>query len=482
MNALVLPVVLPLLTAFLLRPAGSLSPVLARWAGPAVMLACAGLLVYLAQLANGQPMTVAIGGFAPPLGIVFYADSLAMLLALAVPVSALLLWPRESDAASGSRKSALMLLLAGSGTGMALSGDLFNLYVFYELLTVASFGLVASEGTGRAYVATIRYVLVSGFGSLLALTGIALLYAQTGTLNLAQLSELAPMHLANPLGLAAFAALLIGFGVKAELFPVNTWVPEVYATAPKPVSALLAGVVSKLAFLVILRLTVLAFDFQAAGELLLVLGLLGLVSGELAAWRARDLPRMLAYSSIGQLGLLFIALSLPGKLGIMAALAVAFHHLIVKPALFLLAERWAGGFALLAGAGRASPLAGGLFALFALSLVGVPPLPGFWAKLLVLIGLTQGGVMLNLVAFAAILLVTVVEAHYLFRLAGLLFADDKQSYAPHATIDLAIVTCLGIALLLAMLLLPGVSGALAGMANEISDIGHYQSLILGGGA
>lgn len=482
MNGLALPVVLPLLAAFLLQPVNRLSGTLARWAGPAVLLLCAGLLANFAYLAGGQPVTAAIGGFAPPVGIVFYADTLALLLALAVPVSALLLWPRDAHGEDGLRKSALMLLLAGSGTGMALSGDLFNLYVFYELLTVASFGLVAASGTGRAYVASVRYLLISGFGSLVALTGIALLYAQTGSLNLAQLAELAPGRLANPLGLAAFACLLIGFGVKAELFPVNTWVPEVYATAPKPVSALMAGVVSKLALLVVLRLTVLVFDSIEARQMLLVLGLIGLLSGELAAWRARDLPRMLAYSSIGQLGLLFVALSLPGEAGLMAALAVALHHLLLKPALFMLAERWSGGLQGLAGAGRSNPLAGALFTLFALSLVGVPPLPGFWAKLLVLLGLAQAGGPLDILALFSVLAITVVEAHYLFRLAGLLYTRSGLPHRPHRAVDLSVATLLGVALLAATLMLPAISGGLAGMARQVADVAAYRTLVLGAGS
>jgi formate hydrogenlyase subunit 3/multisubunit Na+/H+ antiporter MnhD subunit len=479
MNALVLPVALPFLAAFLVRPLGRISGGLAQWFGPLVLILCAGLLVNIALLAGGQPVSANLGGFAPPLGVVFYADTLALLFAIAVPLFALLLWPREGMQAGGDRVSALMLLLVGSGTGMAISGDLFNLYVFYELLAVASFGLVASSGSARAWAATVRYLLISGFGSVLALIGVALIYTQTGTLNLAQLSEFAPERLANPLGLAAFACLLIGFGVKAELFPVNAWVPEVYATAPKRVSALLAGVVSKLAILVILRLTLLVFDMPETRQLLLALGLIGLISGELAAWRARDLTRMLAFSSIGQLGLLFIAMSIPGEAGLVATLAVALHHLLLKPALFLLAERWGGGLDGLAGAGRRSPLAAGLFTLLALSLVGVPPLPGFWAKLLLLLSMGQQAGLLAQVAIASVLLMTVVEAHYLFRLVGLLYAKTPHDATPHRTGDVAIASLLGLILLASMPLLPVLADGLGWMARQASDGAAYRAFILG---
>jgi NADH-quinone oxidoreductase subunit N len=479
MNALALPIALPFLAAFLVRPTARVSTGLAKWFGPLVVLVCAGLLVNIALLAHGQPVSANLGGFAPPLGIVFYADNLALMFAIAVPLFALLLWPREGMKEGGDRVSALMLLLVGSGTGMALSGDLFNLYVFYELLAVASFGLVAAGGSARGYAATARYLLISGFGSVLALIGITLVYAQTGTLNLAQLSELAPARLANPIGLAAFACLLVGFGVKAELFPVNAWVPEVYATAPKRISALLAGVVSKLAILVVLRLILLVFDLPETREMLLFLGLVGLVSGELAAWRARDMTRMLAFSSIGQLGLLFVAMSIPGELGLVAALAVALHHLVMKPALFLLAERWGGSLDALAGAGRKTPLAAGLFTLFALSLVGVPPLPGFWAKLVLLLALGHEQALLAQTAMIGILLMTVVEAHYLFRLVGLLYARTEHDAKPHRGGDVAVASLLGAVLLVSIPLLPTLSDGLTWMAQQASDVASYRTFILG---
>lgn len=483
MNSLALPVVLPLLAAFLTRPLGLASPVLARWIGPLVLFICAGLLTDIMLHAGGQPVSINIGGYAPPLGIVFHADTLALLFALTVPVFALLLWPRfavqSESQASGERVTALLLLAVGSGTGLAVSGDLFNIFVFYELLSIACLGLVASSGTPRAYAATLRYLLVSGFGSTLALLGITLIYSQTGSLNLAHLAELAPTQLDNPVGLAAFVCLLIGFGVKAELFPVNTWVADVYATAPKRVSALLAGVVSKLAILILLRLLLLVFDQPEARQLLLVLGLVGLLSGELAAWRARDLPRMLAFSSIGQLGLLFIAMSIPGEWGVIAAVAVALHHMLLKPALFMLAERWSGSLADLAGAGRKAPLAAGLFTLFALSLVGVPPLPGFWAKLMVLLGLGAQNDFLNQIAIAGILLITVVEAHYLFRLVGLLHENKSHTAPRHRRGDLALASLFGIMLLASIPLLPVLVDVIAWIAMQATDVAAYRDLTLG---
>ena len=485
-GATILPVVLPLLAAFLLQPLARVARPAALLLGPATLAVSAYLLLRLWLDFGAMPYTVAIGGYAPPLGIVFYVDKLALLFATAVPVLTLLFWSRGEDDPDPVRRDAVMLLLAAAATGLALSGDLFNIYVFYELTAVASFGLATLRATGAAYIATARYLLLSALGSVLALVGIAVLYLDTGTLNLAQLAELAPSTLTGPTGLAAFALLLIGFGVKAELFPVNTWVPEVYATAPARIGALLAGLVSKLAVLVVVRLLVLVFDGTAATQLLLALGALGFITGELAAWRARDFRRLLAYSSIGQLGLVLMAFSLSGTAGVLAGLALALHHLVIKSALFALATRWGGALTALTGAARSAPIAAGLVVLFALSLVGVPPLPGFWAKLLVLLGLAEQGTTLALSALALILIGTAVEASYLFRLVIRLYArPDAAEVASAGTtsparpklLDLGIAAAAGVLLLAATAGIVPVSGWLGGIAAQASDRAAYIATV-----
>jgi len=483
-NHIVLAVLMPLLGAFLMQPLSRVSKPLGQLLGPAALAASTYLLAALWLAFGDAPFIVAIGGFAPPLGVVFYVDRLALLFATAVPLFTLLFWSRGEHSPDAGRSEALMLLLAAAATGLALSGDLFNIYVFYELTAVASFGLVALGATGQAagaaYIATLRYLLLSAFGSVLALVGITIIYTLTGTLNLAQIAQLAPSTLHNPAGLAAFALLLIGFGVKGELFPVNTWVPEVYATAPARIAALLAGLLSKLAVIVIVRLLVLAFDGTGANTLLLALGTLGLITGELAAWRARDFPRMLAYSSIGQLGILFIAFSLPGAAGILAGLAVALHHLVIKSALFGLATRWNGSLAGLAGAAKSAPLASALFVLFALSLVGVPPLPGFWAKLLVLTGLAELGSQTAMTALLVLLLATAVEANYLFRVAVRLYQRPEPGSKPirPASLDVAVAAVFGLVLLVATLALDPLATMLGGIAAQTADVAGTISTVL----
>ena len=478
MNDLLLMVALPLLGAFLLPVIERASPLLARCTGP-VIVATGGLIGIVLWAGMDGPLVIQLGGFPAPLGITFHADRFSLLFAISINLGTLLLWPAgEGDRL---RQAMLALLLVAAGSGLALSGDLFNIFVFYELLSVVSLGLIASrpgtDGGGAAVLAaTLRYLIISSIGAVLVLAGIALVYQATGTLNLAQLAELAPSRLNDAQGLSACVLMLIGFGVKAELFPVNAWVPEVYATAPTRVSALLAGVVSKLALLVIVKLLLLVFPLPEAHRLLLLLGILGLLSGELAAWRARDYKRMLAFSSIGQLGTILIAFSIPGEAGVFAGLAVALHHLLLKPAMFLLARRWNGSLESLAGAGRRSPWAAGLFILLALSMIGVPPLPGFWAKLVVLVALMAQEQPLYYLAGAAVMFGAVLEANYLFRVVNRFYDRDPQASGAssgHRPAELWRGGLLAGVLVLAVFFIDPLAARLRDIAHEVADVPAY---------
>ncbi len=245
-------IVVPLLVAFLLQPlAGRAqsSSALLSWVGPLLMVLSLLYTLPLGDQVSEQPLSLVMGGFVAPMGINLYLDGLSWLLLVALQLGLLLLWPHGKPV----REQALMLLLAASSTGMALSGDLFNLYVFYELLAVATFGLVAAGESRASTLVSFRYLLLSGLGSVLALSGIALVYSHTGTLNLAHLAQLVYSESAQ-LPLAAFLLMLLGFGVKAELFAVNSWVPEVYVVISPRLSAILAGVVSKLAVVMLIRI------------------------------------------------------------------------------------------------------------------------------------------------------------------------------------------------------------------------------------
>ncbi len=471
-------IAVPLLTAFLLPSVYRGSRVLGGVVGPGVLLLDIYMALRLwAGVDAGGAVILAVGGFAAPVGIVLYADRLAVLFVLATLGLTLVLWPWGPG--DRRREQGLSLLLAAAACGIALSGDLFNMYVFYEILAVASYGLAASRGSGAGYAAAVRYLVLGAVGSALALLGIALIYQATGSLNMADLARLGPQTLTGPTGMAAFVLLLIGLGVKAELFPVNTWVPEVYGTAPARISGLLAGLVSKLAVLILLRIMLGLFAGTAAPTLLLVVGMLGVASGELAALRSTELRRVLSYSSIGQLGLVAIAFAVPGAPGVAAGLAVALHHLVVKPALFLLTEAWGGPEARLIGGARRSRWAGLLFVLLALSLIGVPPLPGFWAKYLLLSGALATGDGLYELAAAVVLVGAVVEAAYLFRIVGRLYHGGRAEGATPAMGELVPASFLGLAVVVGVFLVGPLGAELQAVGRQTADSASYVAAVLG---
>jgi formate hydrogenlyase subunit 3/multisubunit Na+/H+ antiporter MnhD subunit len=482
MNNLVLTIALPLLGAFLLPVVMRLSLAIGLWMGPIILGYGCWLLGNLWLSDISLPLSIVIGGFDAPYGINLYLDSLALLFAFAVQLLGLICWPFMLNRDT-ARRQALMLLLIAASTGLALSGDLFNLYVFYELAAVATFGLVVASMTSAAYAATFRYLILSGIGSVLSLLGIAMIYSQTGTLNLAHLAQLAPEFLQDRLGLTAYLLILIGIGVKAELFPVNAWVPEIYATASSRLSGFLAGLLSKLALLIILRLLVLIFHQPEALQIVLILGILGVISGELAAWRAKDMRRMLSFSSIGQLGIIFIALSLPDERGLLALLALSFHHLLIKTGLFMLADGWGGCLDRLTGAAKKSPVGAALFTLFALSLVGVPPLPGFWAKFTLITELAAQQEPLYLIGLLVFLLATVIETSYLFRIVAKLYSSaetttEQADHQPMPGLSVVTASLFGIGLLAATVLIAPIGDGLQAVAAEAKNSELYIQTVL----
>ena len=463
---------IPLLAAFLLQIITRVSPLLGRYLGPviAVVNIVMGLQLWHTIVTTGSQVAF-LGGFAAPLGIVFYADRLTALMIIAISSLTLLLWPKGLRDAT--RESALTLLLMAGGCGIALSADLFNLFVFYELIAVASYGLVTSAGRGESYVAGLRYLILSATGSAMALLGIALIYSVTGTLNLATLAQMAPHNLHGAIGISAFALMLIGFGVKAEFFPVNTWVPEVYASTTTRVSGLLSGVVSKVALLILLKLLLQVFAIPAAQTLLLIVGMLTLVTGELAAFHAKDLLRLLAYSSIAQLGMVAMAFAVSGSAGILAGLAVALHHLLVKPALFLLAEKWGGQLQQLRGAAKNARWGAVVFVFLSLSLIGVPPLPGFWAKYLLVTALFSMDQPLFYLAASLLLVTTIIEASYLIRVIGKLYGSEPNPLTPHRVPELLPAMVMTACLVLATLFMSPLAQSLAQVAQQSVDLKTY---------
>jgi multicomponent Na+:H+ antiporter subunit D len=366
--------------------------------GPASIAALVALpfaLVPLtSEVAREGTVVLALGGFAPPLGLAWRADALAVTMLWLTAAVALLvgLHARTSYAfggADGRRFWPLWLLLVSGLNAGFLAGDLFNLFVTFELVTLCAVALVALAGSAAALLAAMRYLLLCLTASLLYLLGTGLVYAQTGTLDL----ELAAAGLREgPLAAVALAPIVVGLLLKSAIVPLHVWLPAAHGNAPGPVSAILSAVVVKVTLVALLRVgTVTGADVLTPAAAL-VLGLLGaaaILYGSIAALVQPRLKMVIAYSTLGQLGYVLLLFPL--------ASAAAFHgvavhlvaHGLAKAALFLAAANvlhavGSDRLSRLVGLDRRLPVDLIAFAFAGVSIMGLPPSGGFFAKWLLL--------------------------------------------------------------------------------------------------
>ncbi len=399
-----LPVVLSLAGAAGVLLLGR-SAVAQRVLSVAVHLAVLGCAVALLVVADTDgPQVVPLGGWAPPVGIALVADRLAALL-LVVSITVLLavllyaIAQSSTDPEGGFPASvfhpAYLVLTAGVCLAF-LSGDLFTLFVAFEIVLTASYVLVTIGGTPERLRAGTTYVVVSLTGSILFLSTVALIYAATGTVNLADLAvrfgELEP-------GLRTTFALLllVVFAIKAAVVPLHAWLPDSYPAAPAPITAVFAGLLTKIGVYAMIRTQTLLFPDGAAATVLLVLAAATMLVGLLGAIAQSDLNRMLSFVLVGHIGYMLFGLGVFTVAGVAGAIFYTVHHIVATTTLFLvsgLVERRAGTVDIerLGGLVKAIPLVGLFFAIPAASLSGLPPLSGFLAKLSLLqAAVTHGG-------------------------------------------------------------------------------------------
>ena len=404
MNPLVtLPVVLPLAGAAGALLLGRYTAVLRALSAVVLsgVLGCAVALLVLADRAG--PQVVRLGDWPANLGIALVADRLsALLLVVAVTVLLVVLVyaiaQSASDPGGGFPATvfhpAYLILTAGVCLSF-LTGDLFTLFVGFEMLLTASYVLVTIGGTAERVRAGSTYVLVSLTGSILFLVTVAVIYAATGTVNLADLSgrlgELDP-GLRQVLG----AMLLVVFSIKAAAVPMHAWLPDSYPSAPSPVTAVFAGLLTKVGVYAIIRSQTLLFPEGSAAGPLLVLAVLTMVVGMLGALVQTDLNRMLSFVLVGHIGFMLFGLGVFTAAGVAGAIFYTVHHILAQAALFLVSgiiERRTGTVSLdrLGGLARISPLIAVLFAVPAMSLAGIPPFSGFLAKVALLVSAPDQG-------------------------------------------------------------------------------------------
>ncbi|MFJ6855554.1 Na+/H+ antiporter subunit D [Streptomyces sp. NPDC091271] len=402
MNALVpLPVLLPLCATGVSLAFGTRLARFQRFISVAVLTAVLGLSVALMIAADRQgALSVHLGDFAPPLGITLVADRLSGLMltvSSAVTLSVLVyslgqgMADRDKETPVAVFHPAYLILVSGVSLTF-LAGDLVNLYVGFEIMLVASFVLLTLGGTGPRIRAGSTYVIISLFSSMLFLTAIAMTYAAAGTANLAQLAVRLPEL---PLGVQTLiqAMLLTVFAIKAAVFPLAAWLPDSYPTAPAPVTAVFAGLLTKVGIYCMLRTETLLFPGNRLGDLIMAVALVSMLVGILGAVAQTDLKRLFSFTLISHIGYMVFGIGLATRAAYGGAIFYVAHHITVQTTLFLVAgliERRGGTNELtrLGGLARSAPLLAVLFFVPAMNFAGIPPFSGFIGKL----GLMRAGV------------------------------------------------------------------------------------------
>lgn len=394
-----LPVVLPLFGAGLalaLYRAPRAQRVISVVTLTLVLAASATMLA----LVDDGPLVLSIGGWAPPIGIDLVADRLsALMLTVSSAVTlCVLLYSLAQGEADGDEEAPVAiyhptyLVLTAGVANAFLSGDLFNLYVGFEILLAASFVLLTLGGTGARIRAGTIYVVVALLSSVLFLVALALTYAAAGTVNLAQLAQRLP-EIDPGVRLVLQVLLLLAFGIKAAVFPLSAWLPDSYPTAPAPVTAVFAGLLTKVGVYAILRTQTLLFPGGGVDAVLMWVALATMLIGILGAVAQNDIKRLLSFTLVSHIGFMLFGIALSSEAGMAAAIFYVVHHITVQTALFLvvgLIERRGGSTSLdrLGGLAKVSPVLAVLFFVPAMNLAGVPPMSGFLGK----IGLLQAGV------------------------------------------------------------------------------------------
>lgn len=410
---LTLPILVPLIAAgvslLLWR-----SRAVASAAGVIGMVALLGAAVWLlvSVLQNG-PMATQLAGWRAPIGITFVADALSALMVLLAAVMGLAVAVYSLVDIDGPRQRfgyfPLLHVMTTGVCGAFLTGDLFNLFVWFEVMLIASFVLLALGGEKAQMEGALKYVTLNLISSAVFLIGLGLTYGTAHTLNMAdlhvRLAEIAARsETAGALVDAITMLFLVSFGIKAAVVPLFFWLPASYATPPAAVSAVFAGLLTKVGVYSLIRATTLIFPVgPGVMNLILIVGGFTMVIGVLGAVAQFEFRRILSFHSISQIGYMVTALGLLtygdetiSRLAIASAVLYMLHHSVVKSNLFLVsgvANRVGGSYGLgeLFALSRRTPWLAALFLITALSLAGIPPLSGFWAKLgVVLAGLDAG--------------------------------------------------------------------------------------------
>jgi proton-translocating NADH-quinone oxidoreductase chain N len=428
---------------------------------------------------------VEVIAIAPPLGIGLVVDRISIFFVLlftflTLMVSIYYMGFRDKNPYENENKFFILLnMLLASTVGLVLSSDIFNIYVFFEIAGISAYILSSYQKTPKALESGLKYLLTGAIASIFLVFAIFLIYLHLGTLNLALISQNF-YHLSNELQLLIATLLLIGFGFKVEIFPLNFWVSDIYEGSSSLVNALFSSMVSKAYLFVFFHILYLLLPHHNFTEFLLYMGLVSMLIAEIVALKQTNIKRVFAYSSLGQLGLLFIAFSLQNAGGVEAGLYIILAHSLAKMVIFLSISLISNNYnsediGVLSKVN--SPFIKWTLVISMLSLLGIPLFAGFIGKFWLLKSLSLEAAYFII---GAILVASLIEAIYYFKLIGLLFEkrDNRD------TLYISALQKIVLSILTILIILVGVAPYLISdwinLASSVMLNSHeYQNIILG---
>lgn len=424
-----------------------------------VWLLAIGFLASMVFLQNGTPIIYNLGGWEAPWGIVLKVDSLAAFFMLVVagiclPVALYAKGNLNKEVGSNERVArffVFFLLLGSALVGMAVTNDLFNIYVLVEVATLSCCALVSSRNKPMAAEAAFNYLILATIGSTFVICGIGFIYNLTGYLNIGFAhQELLQVWQNSPHSVwLAMSLVLIGFGIKSALFPLHVWLPNAHSSAPTPASAILSGVAVKGYIICLIKFMYSVFGPTLMKEfnidrILVLTGMVAIIAGSLFALTQGELKRRLAYSTVAQIGYIFMGLGLMNTIGLTGTLFYLASHAVIKSSLFLAAGAMLAASGKkkikdLAGIGRKMPITMAVFTIGSLGLIGIPLFSGFIGKWYLLLGSLESG---NILSVIVIILGSVLCAAYLLPIIRIAYFEpgtDEDIHDPGMPQKIALI-------------------------------------------
>jgi len=445
-NAPILIIAIPLLSAFLIhltkytrfKRAAELLAILA--------LLGSGLALFstIGHVFSGEVIYYDLGSWPAPFGISLAIDPLSFFFAaMSLGIGLMIIIYSLGEYFYARRYYSLLLIALTGILGIILTRDLFNMYVFFEMLAVASYVLVTYKHKARTIVASFKYLIITEAAWVFFLLAIALLYVLCGSLNMDSIANIMPLiyHSNQQTIWLVFAIMMVCFGIKSGMFPLHTWIPEVHSQAPTAVSSLLSGLILKVGLYAMLRTFYLFFGTTLMLEgnvsnIIILFGVVTVVFGACMALVQNELKRLLAYSSINQIGFILVGIGLGTELGLTGALFHIFNHAIIKVGLFfcagiIISQIGFWEISRMKGVWHKMPAATFAFCLLSLAVIGIPPFNGFVSKMFIVeAALLAGNYWLLLPLFLGIIL----TAAYYFRVIQTFFSPQefkrKEDFVP----------------------------------------------------